>query len=67
MIKILLDSVGVNIVSENFEFFEKNKSKCQFYISPTVLEEFTNMNSIDYGRGRWRPRRDGREYYQLFV
>ncbi|MBO5481178.1 MAG: hypothetical protein J6A63_08330 [Clostridia bacterium] len=50
MIKILLDSVGVNIVSENFDFFQEKKDKCEFYISPTVLEEFTNMNSIDYDK-----------------
>ena len=50
MIKILLDSVGVNIVNENFEFFENKKDKCEFYISPTVLEEFANMNSIDYDK-----------------
>ena len=62
MIKILLDSVGVNIVNENFEFFEKNKSKCQFYISPTVLEEFTNMNSIDYDKLKSKTIEEQNEY-----
>ena len=50
MIQILLDSVGVNIVSENFDFFQEKKDKCEFYICTTALDEFANMNKIDYDK-----------------